>query len=214
MASIDPRQKPGSDCLSPRAEQRRQAFLTAAAEVFIEQGYDAASMSEIVKRAGGSLSTLYSQFGDKEGIFIAVMEKRLSTLTDAMNVELASHAPVLDGLTRIGEQFAMQLMQPGSIAFYRLIVTMARKHPEIANAFTERGPNRVRAALAAYLEDRQSAGEIHVDDAGAMAGLFLEMARAGLHTQSLMNDDFTPDESDIKSSVARAVRVFLHGTAV
>ncbi|MBU1289240.1 MAG: TetR/AcrR family transcriptional regulator, partial [Alphaproteobacteria bacterium] len=50
-----------------RGDKRRAAFIAAARQVFLEQGYEAASMSEIVLRAGGSLSTLYSQFGDKQG---------------------------------------------------------------------------------------------------------------------------------------------------
>ena len=46
-----------------RAELRRAAFLRAAREVFLEFGYENANMAEIVRRAGGSLSTLYAQFG-------------------------------------------------------------------------------------------------------------------------------------------------------
>ena len=36
-----------------RAELRRAAFLQAARDVFLEYGYEAANMAEIVKRAGG-----------------------------------------------------------------------------------------------------------------------------------------------------------------
>ena len=55
-----------------RGVARKQAFLQAAREVFLEHGYEAASVNEVVRRAGGSLATLYSQYGSKEGLFLAV----------------------------------------------------------------------------------------------------------------------------------------------
>ena len=86
-----------------RAEIRRAAFLDAAQEVFLEQGFEAANMSEIVRRAGGSLATLYAQFGDKEGIFLAMLETRMKEVTATLEVELQAHTPVEEGLRRIGE---------------------------------------------------------------------------------------------------------------
>jgi AcrR family transcriptional regulator len=76
-----------------RAELRRAAFLEAARDVFLEFGYEQANMAEIVRRAGGSLSTLYAQFGGKKGLFEAMIDSRVSELTEQMQVELAAHAP-------------------------------------------------------------------------------------------------------------------------
>jgi AcrR family transcriptional regulator len=73
-----------------RAELRRAAFLKAARDVFLEYGYEAANMAEIVKRAGGSLSTLYAQFGGKKGLFEAMIDARVTDLTEQMHIELAS----------------------------------------------------------------------------------------------------------------------------
>ena len=42
------------------ASARRHAFLLAAREVFLEQGYEEASVNDVVRRAGGSLATLYA----------------------------------------------------------------------------------------------------------------------------------------------------------
>ena len=195
-----------------RAEMRRAAFLEAAQDVFLEQGFEAANMSEIVRRAGGSLATLYSQFGDKEGIFLAMLETRMKAVTATLEVELQAHTPVEEGLRRIGEQFAGKLVQPNSLELYRLIVGMAKKYPHIADTFMELGPNKVRAGLAAYLQDRADAGEIpQSDQYETLGSLFLDMVRSPLQSRALLDANVRPTEDDVRTSVDRAVCMFLYG---
>ena len=203
----------GSDAQS-RAELRRAAFLEAACDVFLEQGFEAASMSEIVRRAGGSLTTLYAQFGDKEGIFLAMLETRMMAVTAALDVELQAHTPVEEGLRRIGEQFAGKLVQPDSLELYRLIVGLAKKFPDLAQTFMKLGPNKVRAGLAAYLQDRADAGEIpQSDDFEQLGSLFLDMVRSPLQSRALMSQTVRPCTEDVRISVERAVSIFLYGLA-
>lgn len=45
-----------------RTEARREAIIDAAASVFLEMGYERASMNEVTKRMGGSKATIYSYF--------------------------------------------------------------------------------------------------------------------------------------------------------
>ncbi|MFT5775339.1 TetR/AcrR family transcriptional regulator [Hyphomonas sp.] len=194
-----------------RGDKRRAAFIAAAREVFLEQGYEAASMSDIVLRAGGSLSTLYSQFGDKQGLFLAMLDERIRQITASMGVELSAHAPVADGLRRIGQQFTSKLLEPESLEMYRLILGLARKFPDIPREFVRRGPDRLRQALADYLIDRVDAGEIQLEDPYRAASLFLEMTRAGLVNRALMDDDVRPSQEEIKASVDIVVDMFLHG---
>ena len=71
--------------------------------------------------------------------------------------------------------------------------------------------SRLRRALADYLIDRVSAGEIRLDDPYGAATLFLEMARAGLVNRALMDDSHRPGPAEIKASVDMVVDVFLRG---
>lgn len=194
-----------------RGDKRRAAFIAAARQVFFEQGYEAASMSEIVLRAGGSLSTLYSQFGDKQGLFIAMLDARVRSITQSMGVELSAHTPVEEGLRRIGEQFTSKLLEPESLEMYRLLIGLARKFPEIPREFQRRGPDKIRLALTEYLIDREEAGEIHLEDPYRAASLFLEMTRSGLVSRALLDDDIRPDDEEIRTSVNMIVNMFLHG---
>ena len=50
-------------------EQRRQRILQAAMALFVERGFDAATMAEIAKRADVAVGTLYKFFADKRDLY-------------------------------------------------------------------------------------------------------------------------------------------------
>ncbi|MGE3143512.1 MAG: TetR/AcrR family transcriptional regulator, partial [Hyphomonadaceae bacterium] len=110
-----------------RGEARRAAFLEAATDVFLEQGYEAASVNEVVRRAGGSLATLYSQFGNKDGLFAAVVEQATTRFSQSIMSAVDPDMALADGLQAIGEHFLTTALTPRSLAFFRLIVGEGRK---------------------------------------------------------------------------------------
>lgn len=60
-----------------RQQQTRDALITAAREVFAEDGYHAASVDRIAREAGFSKGAVYSNFEDKPSLFLAVMDQNL-----------------------------------------------------------------------------------------------------------------------------------------
>ncbi|MDP3738762.1 MAG: TetR/AcrR family transcriptional regulator [Hyphomonadaceae bacterium] len=194
-----------------RAELRRAAFLAAARDVFLEYGYEAANMAEIVKRAGGSLSTLYAQFGGKKGLFEAMIDARVNDLTAQMHIELAAHAPLREGLRRIGETFLLKQTQPESLEVFRLMVAQAKKFPEVAEAWSKRAPEAVRKALAEYLADRARAGEIKITNPDLAAAVFFDLVRSRIQFRALLLPNYSPTETEIRDTVDRAIKVFLGG---
>jgi AcrR family transcriptional regulator len=67
--------KRGSDKRVAQGDATRAALITAARELFGEQGYVDASTDEIVARAGVTKGALYHHFGGKEDLFRAVFEQ-------------------------------------------------------------------------------------------------------------------------------------------
>ena len=58
-----------------RRKRTRQALVGAARACFAESGYRGGSAEEIVRRAGVSRGAMYHHFGDKLGLFRAVVEE-------------------------------------------------------------------------------------------------------------------------------------------
>jgi AcrR family transcriptional regulator len=64
-----------------REEAKRRTherLLTAAREVFLERGFHGASVAEIAERAGYTTGALYSNFGGKDDLFLAVLDVELA----------------------------------------------------------------------------------------------------------------------------------------
>ncbi|GHE55166.1 gamma-butyrolactone-binding protein [Streptomyces griseoaurantiacus] len=63
-----------------RAIRTRQAILVAAAEVFDEVGYEAATISDVLRRSGVTKGALYFHFASKQALAQEVLAAQVSTL--------------------------------------------------------------------------------------------------------------------------------------
>lgn len=61
-----------------RRQLTRDALVDAAAAVFAEKGFQAASLDEIAQTAGFTRGAVYSNFDDKEDLFLAVFDSRVT----------------------------------------------------------------------------------------------------------------------------------------
>ena len=71
----------------PSQDDRRAAILEAAAQVFFEQGYAATSIDAIIERIGGSKRNIYSEFGNKEGLFTTLVSESADAALSALSDE-------------------------------------------------------------------------------------------------------------------------------
>lgn len=192
-----------------RGVARRQAFLRAAREVFLENGYEAASVNDVVRLAGGSLATLYSQFGNKEGLFLAFMQDQHDRfIRDMRPPDSVEDLPLEDALQAVGEHFLRRLLQRDSLAFYRVMVSEGRKLPrELRQYFASEGGNLVFDELIKQLA-RAGLSEASASES---AGYFIELLRSHHHFQAIADANYTVSDEDLKAHVGRAVRFLLRG---
>lgn len=61
-----------------KREQTRAQLLDAAARVFAERGFDGASVDEVAAAAGFTKGAVYTHFGSKDELFLAMLEERYS----------------------------------------------------------------------------------------------------------------------------------------
>lgn len=189
-----------------RGTARRQAFLHAAREVFLEQGYEAASVNDVVRRAGGSLATLYAQFGNKEGLFHSVMVDQYQRFVGALETEAADHLSLEDGLQALGEHFVRALLAPQNIAYFRIFVGEGRKLPKTLIESQSLGSERLQDLVAEFLRRHSD-----VADPLTAAADLLELWRGRHHYRAITSDNYTVSDAEIALHVARVIRVVLHG---
>lgn len=191
-----------------RRDQRREAIIEVARQLFWEEGYAAASMSSIAARLGGSKGTLYNYFRSKEELFSAYVREECGRFAEGI-FDAEPNGSVEDQLTEIGRRFLSHLMSEWALRTYQLVVSEAHRTPELARAFYEAGPAVGFSRLAAVLEDARDRGEVQVDDCERAAQQFMALCRANLHFRYSLNLIDRPGESDINETVEEAVLTFM-----
>ena len=193
-----------------RGEMRRRAMLRAAEALFLERGFEGTTLDEIILRAGGSRATIYAGFGNKEGLFTAIVAELCTTLLAPLEAAMDAGSPpakVLDGFAR---GVMRRLMEPANIALYRLVIGEGQRFPELAAQVFRAGPETAAARLADYLRQETRRGRLAVDDPDAAARTFLEMIKGDLHTRALFGLK-PPSAKQVDGHCRRAVRIFVDG---
>ncbi|MBZ5486600.1 TetR/AcrR family transcriptional regulator [Halomonas aquamarina] len=194
-----------------RGEARRERLLEAARDVFLEQGYAGASVSDIVARAGGSLATLYKQFGSKEKLFTAAMERHIATAWAVLEEGRRDRQAPEQVLYEMGRRMLMLVFDPGVIRLVRGLAFEAERAPELGELFLSRGPDHTREALAHYLADQVARGQLRLDDPREAAGMFMGMLLGEWHINALLGRRLQIDEAQCNARARRCVAIFLAG---
>ena len=154
------------------SETKRQKILSEATTLFLTEGYSAASMSEILRRVGGSKTTIYTHFGDKASLFTAIVDELLQetvAFADALNL---STLTVRDALRKIALQHLDVVLSDRYIRMIRIVAAEVERFPEIGKAFYEHGPGLSYANFKALLDERVAAGELAIADTARATDLF------------------------------------------
>jgi len=69
---------------SKHESDTRQRLIEAATEMFVEHGFDATKVREIVARAGANIAAVNYHFGSKEGLYAAVIQYHAAQVMEKM----------------------------------------------------------------------------------------------------------------------------------
>src|SRR5882724_2681393 len=119
----------GATAVAADTVKRRQ-IIEGARAVFLAQGFDAASMNDIARKAGVSKGTLYVYFKSKEELFEAIAEQQCQFQAERVfELDPADH-DVAAVLSRLGSAFALFLCSRSTSAI-RTVIAIADRMPEV-----------------------------------------------------------------------------------
>lgn len=138
-------------------EERRRLILAAAEQVFVEQGYGTSKMEEIAQTAEMSKKTLYQYFSDKEGVFTAMLQSEdMPVFPEIPSAdEQANMLPLLRETLLTVARF---ILAPRHVALTRLVISEAKKSPELAVSFYNNYMERFRQTLRERLAELENSG--------------------------------------------------------
>lgn len=158
---------------------KRRQIVDGARTVFLDRGFEGASMGEIARSAGVSKGTLYVYFQNKEQLFCAIMEEeRRSHLKPTLTIDTA--LPVAEALNDFGRRLLSFLMLPATIAAMRTAMGIAERMPDVGRTFYQRGPGNTISVVQDYLASKVEEGLLDIPDTTMAATQFLDLVQSSL----------------------------------
>lgn len=195
---------------------KHDQMLAVASRLFLEKGFVAVSMDAVAEAVPVSKRTLYNHFTDKNGLFIAVMQRRCQQLFDALEQSTQENDSIEHVLTHVGEHFLSTVLHTDAINMYRTIITKSQQFPELGKLFYDSGPKRTRSIIAQYLTKAHKQGLIKVANPELSANMFVGMLLNRIQMQCLLGQKQELSTNERDELIRYAVNVFLlgHGLAI
>lgn len=196
-----------------RTARKRKQIMEAATAVFLNNGYQGASMDEVAALASVSKQTVYKQFGDKEQLFrLIVLETThaVDGVIDLVSASLADTTSLERDLSELASSLVTTLMNPQILRLRRLIIAEADRFPDVSRSWYDQGFQRVLATIASRFEGLAARGLLVAPDpllaANHFAGLLLWIP---VNHVMFYGGDSPYTESDLATMATTATRTFL-----
>jgi len=187
---------------------KRRQILDGARKVFMDLGFDGASMGEIARSAGVSKGTLYVYFADKNRLFEAIVEEEaLEQGKTAFNFDPARD--VTTTLMEFGQAYIQLLCRPGGGSATRTVMAIAERMPEVGRRFYDNVVSLTIGRFAAYLEAHVRSGDLVIAEYPLAATQFMQLCQASLFMPFLFQAAPAPSAERIEQVVDSATRMFL-----
>jgi AcrR family transcriptional regulator len=135
-----------------RREKTRQKLIRAAFDLVAREGFEAASVDAIARRAGYSIGALYSNFGGKDELFLAAFDEHVSWFED----RLAAAAGADDSARAFAEWMEQIAREPDQFLVFVEFWAYAVRKPKTRRQLAERLA-QMRARVTDLLGDEQQA---------------------------------------------------------
>jgi len=152
----------------------------------LREGYARGSVDAIAEAAGVGKQTVYGHFGDKQRLFLAVVENaHAASPLDPADLITDTGDPQAD-LTAAAKWVIRAITTPEIAALHRLTIAELTHHPELQRSWRddERGQSLI-AAISAYLAGCDRRGTLAVPDPQTAARQFVWLASVEAQVRSL-----------------------------
>ena len=189
-------------------ERRSEEILDAAFAVLQEKGYRGATMLAVARRAGASKETLYAWFGDKPGLFRALVEANAREVRGILAAALAEGAGLEETLAAFGPALLRLLLGERAVAINRAAAVDADETGTLGAALAAAGRESVLPLLVDLLTRARDEGRLAFDDATVAAEAYLGLLLGDRAVRRIIGVAPAPGEDEIARRAEAAAGLF------
>lgn len=198
-----------------KGAQRVQELIAVAAEQFLENGFDAVAVDNLIARVGGSRRNVYDYFGGKEGLFKAAMLHVSTEMAKPLDEFKIEGLEIEEVLPAFGRQLVRTALSPQTLAVHRLLTNEGRRFPEVAQAMLAASYLKILDKLAVWIAAHQASptSKLNPDISPAvLAEQFMSMTSSDVKLRAIVGLVQPPlSDTAIDKIVMSAVNTFLYG---
>ena len=190
-------------------------ILDAARKVFLERGFEGASIDEIADVARSGKPTIYARFRDKRALFTAVMARDILSRITQFRVEAPTGATIEERLRSAAITLLHWGFEDDRIALMRLAVAEARRFPDVASTVS-RAARKLSTEIGVHLLSKLTQS----DELGSLpafaperlattARFFLDLVAVPMLLRALFEVNLKTLDAEMEAHAARSVAFFL-----
>lgn len=192
---------------------RNEELLNVALDIFLERGFDQATVDDIVNTVGMSKRTVYARYKDKAALFQAAVRRAIEHYTLSRSaLEAVVDDDLETTLTRIAHLRIANVATPIATKLQRILTTESYRFPELINAAFKEGAGPAIDVLCDVFARHTAHGEIAVDEPAHAATAFLSLVVGGPARMIVTGNQLS--EKEMSARVRFAVGLFLNGVRV
>ncbi len=200
---------PGGRPTRQEAERRHHNLLAAAARLFLEKGWDGASVDEIARDSAVAKRFIYARYTDKAALFAGAFERFIEEQIGTLHTFEPPPEDVESGLCALGGRLLDLALRPEVLAFHRLFIAEAPRFPSLAKLCVERNRRRPLSEIIRVLAVYADRGVIRFGDPELLAEQFFILVAGVPQRMALLGGREEPSLEDRR--LEAAVRLFLDG---
>jgi TetR/AcrR family transcriptional regulator, mexJK operon transcriptional repressor len=193
-----------------QARQRHDELLDRALDLFLDKGFEQATIEAIAAAVGMTKRTVYARYKDKAALFLATVQRAIERMivpeATLRGLDTGDLEATLASVARLR---VAQVTTPAGLKLQRVINTESYRFPEIFVMSYEQGALPVIRFLARLLQREASAGRLTVADSRMAASVFMSMVVSGPVRLIVSGQRLTQKQIDERQQFA--IRLFLDG---
>lgn len=193
-----------------QAAARQQELLDTALDLFLENGFEIATVEMIASRVNMTKRTIYARYRDKSALFLAAVRRAIERqIVPSETLEGFDTGDLAGTLESVARLRIAQVMTPNGLRLQRIINTEGYRFPEIYAAHYELSARPVIDFVAGVLDRAIADGTVAPIDTDQAARAFMSMVVGG-QVRSVVAGR-PPSAAQLEERVEFTVRLLLDG---
>jgi AcrR family transcriptional regulator len=197
----------------PTREQallRAEELLDCALEVFLDRGFDHATIEGIAATAGMAKRTIYARYPDKETLFRAAVQRAIDRwVVPVEELRSLDTGDLEETLIAVATARLRSATSPSGVRLQRILNAEAYRFPELSRIAYDQGSKPAVTFIADVLARHAATGSIAIDDPELLGTSFLSLVIGGPAHGVLWGAVL--DNDAVADRIRICVRLFLDG---